>query len=60
MKTKETGKKIDCLSGIVAFFVIAILAGMLLVYQDYYFNILEIKYYYYCLCAVGMIALAGG
>lgn len=60
MKTKETGKKIDYLSGIVAFFVIAILAGMLLVYQDYYFNILEIKYYYYCLCAVGMIALAGG
>ncbi len=41
-------------SRIVGAFTLLILAGLPLVYQDYYFNILVAKYYYYCAMVIGM------
>lgn len=41
-------------SGIVGIFTLLILAGLPIVYQDYYFNILVVKYYYYCAMILGM------
>ncbi len=41
-------------------FVIALFVGQILVYDDYYFNILEIKYYYFCVCTLSMLWLLGG
>ena len=34
-------------SRIVSVFTLLILAGLPIVFQDYYFNILVVKYYYY-------------
>lgn len=45
-------------SRIVGAFTLLILAGLPLVYQDYYFNILVAKYYYYCAMVIGMAASA--
>ena len=35
-------------SRIVSVFTLLILAGLPIVFQDYYFNILQVKYWYYC------------
>lgn len=39
---------------IVGIFTLLILAGLPIVFQDYYFNILVVKYYYYCAMVIGM------
>lgn len=39
---------------IVGLHVVAVLVGLPIVYGDFYYNILEIKYYYYCGCAIAM------
>lgn len=39
---------------IIGVFTLLILAGLPIVYQDYYFNILVVKYYYYCAMVIGM------
>lgn len=41
---------------IIGVFTLLILAGLPIVYQDYYFNILVVKYYYYCAMVIGMVA----
>lgn len=41
-------------SRIVSVFTLLILAGLPIVFQDYYFNILVVKYYYYCAMVIGM------
>ena len=41
-------------SRIVGAFTLLILAGLPIIYQDYYFNILVVKYYYYCAMIIGM------
>lgn len=43
-------------SKIVGIFTLLILAGLPIVFQDYYFNILVVKYYYYCAMVIGMAA----
>ncbi len=40
--------------------MVLILAGMQLVYHDYYFDILITKYHYYCVCAGGAVLLCAG
>lgn len=42
---------------IVGAFVLFVLCGLPLVFQDFYFNILEVKYYYYCACVLIMGAV---
>lgn len=42
-------------SRIVDIFVLLILVGLPLVFQDFYFNILVVKYYYYCAMVIGMV-----
>lgn len=42
---------------ILDIFVLLILVGQMLVYDDFYFNILPVKYYYFCTCTVGMLVL---
>ena len=41
-------------SRIVGALTLLILAGLPIIYQDYYFNILVVKYYYYCAMIIGM------
>ena len=57
MKKKFTFFSVN---NIVTIYVIAILTGMLLIYQDFYFNILETKFTYYCICTILMLLLIGG
>ncbi len=40
-------------------FVLAVLIGQFLIYHDYYFDILQTKYYYFVACSVIMLALFG-
>ncbi len=54
---KEKRSRSLFLSVVTDIFVIAVLAGQFLVYDDYYFNMLETKYYYYCICAIGLLGL---
>ena len=42
---------------IASVFTIAILAGLPVVFYDYYFDILQIKYYFYCGSVIGMTVL---
>jgi len=54
---KDTNKKVakekwTWTSAVAAMHVIAVLMGLPIVYRDYYYDILEIKYYYYCGCAI--------
>ena len=51
----EIKKKRNCLSIIVGLYVAAVLIGLPIVYQDYYYNILEVKYYYYCGCTITLL-----
>lgn len=51
----EMKKKRNWPSIIVGLHVAAVLIGLPIVYQDYYFNILEAKYYYYCGCVITML-----
>ena len=41
-------------------YVVAVTAGMLLVYHDFYYDILETKCIYYCICTVLAILGTGG
>lgn len=42
-----------------AIYVMAVTAGMLLIYNDFYYDILETKWAYYCICTFLMILLTG-
>ena len=55
-KGQQGGKK-GFLNIVVDIFVLLILVGQMLVYDDFYFNILQTKYKYYCVCTLGMIGL---
>lgn len=55
-KGQQGGKK-SFLNIVADIFVLLILVGQMLVYDDFYFNILQTKYKYYCVCALGMIGL---
>ena len=48
----STWKKIS--GKIAGIFAIAIIVGLPLVFRDYYYDILQVKYYYYCGCVIGM------
>lgn len=60
MKKKDLSPPKSIVSHVMTVYVIAVLTGMLLIYQDFYFNILETKYAYYCICTVLMLAFTGG
>lgn len=47
-------------ASVTALYVILILAVHPIIYQDYYFNILNVKYLFYCACTIGMLILLGG
>ncbi len=38
-------------------YVLLILVGQMLVYDDFYFNILQAKYHYYCACTLGLLVI---
>ena len=46
-------KKVNSIIAMVG--TLLILIGLPLVFQDYYFNLLDVKYYYYCAVIIGMI-----
>ena len=41
-------------SVIAGVFTVAIIAGLPIIFRDYYFDILNVKYYFYCGCVIGM------
>lgn len=45
---------------ILSLYILAVLPGMLLVYHDFYYDILESKFTYYCICTGIMLILTGG
>ena len=54
---EKAGRDSRYLTTVVDIFVILLLTGQLLVYENYYYNILEVKYFYFWVCTVGMLAL---
>ena len=54
---EKVGRDSRYLTTVVDIFVILLLTGQLLVYENYYYNILEVKYFYFWVCTVGMLAL---
>lgn len=55
MKKKYPSSSVNIVSHVMTVYVIAVLTGMLLIYQDFYFNILETKYTYYCICTIPIL-----
>ena len=53
-------QKRNWLSLITSIYVILILAVHPLIFQDKYHNILNVKYYFYCVCTIGVIILTAG
>lgn len=53
---KDAKTKWTWTSAVAALHVIAVLVGLPIVYKNYYYDILEIKYYYYCGCAILLLA----
>ena len=47
------------LPSVLAVYVVAVTAGMLLVYHDFYYDILEAKCIYYCVCTAAVLVLTG-
>lgn len=46
---------IEFLPAAMAIYMVIMMPGMLLVYQDFYFNILETKFIYYAVCTITMV-----
>lgn len=55
MKKRIKTLQIDTLSLIMTIYVIVVLSGMLLVYHDFYYDILETKYTFYSVCTIIML-----
>ena len=53
-------RKFSWTASVTALYVILILAVHPIIYQNYYFNILNVKYLFYCACTIGMLILLGG
>ncbi len=53
-RSAKSKKSWNCI--MAALHVILVLGGLPIIYDDYYFNILETKYYYYCGCVILMLA----
>ncbi len=59
-KRSKHCSKHEFLPCLLAVYVVAVTAGMLLVYHDFYYDILETKCIYYCICTVLAILGTGG
>ena len=53
-------QKRNWLSVITMIYVVLILAVHPIIFQDKYHNILNVKYYFYCACTIGVIVLTAG
>ena len=57
---RQTEKKVEAWGFpqiVVGIYVFAVLCILPLVYHNYYFDILETKYFFYCGCAIGLLSL---
>lgn len=59
-KRRNHVSRTEFLPLVMTIYVAAVLAGMILVYHDYYYDILETKAAYYYICTLAMLALTGG
>ena len=58
-KKQETKATVsETMALIMGIFVVAVLGGLPLVVTNAYFNILETKYIYFCICAIAAIAIS--
>ena len=57
---KQTGEKRTWNSTIAALHVIAVFLVLPIIYRDFYYDILEVKYYFYLGCALVMAGLILG
>ena len=53
-------EKVNFLSIVMGIYVVLIGIGLPLVVKDRYFDILKVKYYYYCICTILMVILVVG
>ncbi len=53
----KNSSKIEFMPVIMASYIIIMMSGMLLIYDDFYYNILETKYKYYTTCTAVMIGV---
>lgn len=59
-KRRKNVSRTEFLPLVMTIYVTAVLAGMILVYHDFYYDILETKAAYYYICTLTMLALTGG
>lgn len=52
---KKNSSKIEFMPVVTAIYIMVMMSGMLLVYDDFYYNILETKYTYYTTCTAFLI-----
>lgn len=55
VENKQENKKIDIPSGIMGVYVLVILCVFPVVYHNFYFDILETKYQFYCVASIAMM-----
>lgn len=56
---KGQKKRNRYLTVVMDIYVILLLTGQMLVYDDFYYNMLETKYRYFYICTIGMLLLVG-
>lgn len=59
MKHDDNTPEINFLPIIMAVYIVVVLSGMILVYHDYYYDILETKLSWYKTCTIIMLVLVG-
>lgn len=60
MTSSKKTEKDNFLSIILGIYVVLIGVGLPLVVKNRYFDILKVKYYYYCICTILMVILVAG
>lgn len=53
--TRGNSRNADLLSIILGIYVVLVSIGLPLIVKDKYFDILNVKYYYYCFCTIAMV-----
>lgn len=59
MKHDDNSPEINFLPIIMAVYIVVVLSGMILIYHDYYYDILETKLSWYKTCTIIMLVLVG-
>ena len=59
-RKKRMNRKLNWPVSVTTLYVLLILAIHPIIFQNHYFNILNVKYYFYCVCSIALFVLLGG